>query len=194
MTYIPDIYHRAGLTALHPLRVTARRIFSGDPGPSAQEHGQPSAVSPFTPRGSRRACRGYSCRSHLYHTLFSCPHYRPLGGNVNSFSDIFSYFCIFRGTGVLKSSYHQLTRTHTVLTGRKTPMPPQSPCQYTKYCLRAFHCLNAFLLRQNCLHLTALDFSSDFCFLRRRRADARQGEKGKKRRKDMLSGVCALVN
>ena len=149
MTHIPDIYHRAGLTALHPLGVTVRRIFSGGPGPSAQEHGQPSAVSPFTPRGSRRACRGYSCRSHLYHTLFSCPHYRPLGGNVNSFSDIFSYFCIFCGSDMLKSSYHQLTRTHTVLTGRKTPMLLQSPCQYTKYCLRAFHCLNAFLLRQS---------------------------------------------
>ena len=59
-------------------------------------------------------------------------------------------------------------------------MPPQSPCQYTKYCLRAFHCLNAFLLRQNCLHLTALDFSSDFWFLRRRCVVTHQGEKGKK--------------
>ena len=36
-------------------------------------------------------------------------------------------------------------------------------------------------------------FLCDFCFLRRRRADARQDEKNKKRRKDMLSGVCALV-
>ena len=76
--------------------------------------------------------------------------------------------------------YHQLTRTHTVLTGRKTPMLLQSPWQYTKYCLRTFHCLNAFLLRQNCLHLTVMDFLRDFWFLRRRRADARQGEKDKK--------------
>ena len=37
-------------------------------------------------------------------------------------------------------------------------------------------------------------FSSDFCFLRRRLADASQGEKGKKHRKDTLSGVVALVN
>jgi len=37
-------------------------------------------------------------------------------------------------------------------------------------------------------------FSSDFWFLRRRWADAQQGEKGKKRRKDALSGVFALVN
>ena len=37
-------------------------------------------------------------------------------------------------------------------------------------------------------------FSSDFWLLRRRRAGARQGEKGKKRRKDTLSGVFALVN
>ena len=90
--------------------------------------------------------------------------------------------------------YHQLTRTHTVLTGRKTPMLLQSPWQYTKYCLRTFHCLNAFLLRQNCLHLTVMDFLRDFWLLRRRRADARQGEKDKKHRKDTLSGVCALVN
>ena len=90
--------------------------------------------------------------------------------------------------------YHQLTRPHTVLTGRKTPMLLQSPWQYTKYCLRTFHCLNAFLLRQNCLHLTVMDFLRDFWFLRRRRADARQGEKDKKHRKDALSGVCALAN
>jgi hypothetical protein len=37
-------------------------------------------------------------------------------------------------------------------------------------------------------------FSSDFWCLRRRWADAQQGEKGKKRRKDALSGVFALVN
>ena len=37
-------------------------------------------------------------------------------------------------------------------------------------------------------------FSSDFCFLSRRRADARQGEKGKKRRKDTLAGVFPLAN
>ena len=76
--------------------------------------------------------------------------------------------------------YHQLTRTHTVLTGRKTPMLLQSPCQYTKYCLRAFHCLNAFLLRQNCCAPDSDGFMCDFWFLRRRRADARQGEKDKK--------------
>ena len=34
----------------------------------------------------------------------------------------------------------------------------------------------------------------DFWFLRRRRADARQGEKNKKRRKCTLSGVCVPVN
>ena len=76
--------------------------------------------------------------------------------------------------------YHQVTRTHTVLTGRKTPMPLQSPCQYTKYCLRAFHCLNAFLLRQNCCAPDSDGFLCDFWFLSRRRADARQGEKDKK--------------
>ena len=56
----------------------------------------------------------------------------------------------------------------------------QSPCQYTKYCLRAFHCLNAFLLRQNCCAPDSDGFLCDFWFLSRRRADARQGEKDKK--------------
>ena len=37
-------------------------------------------------------------------------------------------------------------------------------------------------------------FSRDFWFLRCRLAGASQGEKGKKRRKDTLSGVFALVN
>ena len=37
-------------------------------------------------------------------------------------------------------------------------------------------------------------FSSDFWLLRRRLAGASQGEKGKKHRKDALSGVVALVN
>ena len=122
------------------------------------------------------------------------------------FEEVWTFFCPSKPCvslsteGMYKSShnvgklYHQLTRTHTVLTGRKTPMLLQSPWQYTKYCLRTFHCLNAFLLRQNCLHLTVMDFLRDFWFLRRRRADARQGEKDKKHRKDALSGVCALAN
>ena len=70
----------------------------------------------------------------------------------------------------------------------------QSPCQYTKYCLRAFHCLNAFLLRQNCCAPDSDGFLCDFCFLSRRCVVTHQDEKGKKRQKDMLSGVCALVN
>ena len=42
------------------------------------------------------------------------------------------------------------SRGSTVLPGGNTPILPQSPCQYTKYCLRPFHCLDAFPLRQNC--------------------------------------------
>ena len=37
-------------------------------------------------------------------------------------------------------------------------------------------------------------YSSDFCFLSRRRANARQGEKGKKRRRNTPTGVFALIN
>ena len=80
-----------------------------------------------------------------------------------------------------RQHYHQLTRTHTVLTGRKTPMLLQSPWQYTKYCLRAFRCLNAFLLRQNCCAPDSFGFSSDFWLWRRRCVVTHQGEKDKKR-------------
>ena len=80
-----------------------------------------------------------------------------------------------------RQHYHQLTRTHTVLTGRKTPMLLQSPWQYTKYCLRTFHCLNAFLLRQNCCAPDSFGFSSDFWLWRRRCVVTHQGEKDKKR-------------
>ena len=57
-----------------------------------------------------------------------------------------------------------MTRADMVLTGRNTPILPQSPWQYTKYYLRAFHSLNAFLLQQNCLHLTVMDFYVIFVF------------------------------
>ena len=87
--------------------------------------------------------------------------------NITTYSlsvkKFFRYFCRnFRVNFVIP--YHQLTRAHTVLTGRKTPMLLQSPWQYTKYYLQAFHCLNAFLLRQNCLHLTVMDFYVIFGF------------------------------
>ena len=60
--------------------------------------------------------------------------------------------------------YPRLTRTHTVLTGRKTSIRPQRPWEYTKYSLRPFRRLTAFLPRQNCLHLTAMDFRVIFGF------------------------------
>ena len=98
------------------------------------------------------------------------------------------------------------------MTGRNAPILRQTPWQYGKYYLRAFSCLDTFLLRQNCCAPASDVFSSDFWLLRCRRAesaysrrccratflwseaDAQQGEKGKKRRKDTLSGVFALVN
>ena len=48
--------------------------------------------------------------------------------------------------------------------------------------------------RQNCFAPASDGFSNDFWFSSRRRADARQGEKDKKRRKGALAGVFALVN
>ena len=47
---------------------------------------------------------------------------------------------------------------------------------------------------QNCFAPASDGFPRDFWLLSRRRADARQGEKDKKRRKDALAGVFALVN
>ena len=48
--------------------------------------------------------------------------------------------------------------------------------------------------RQNCFAPASDGFPSDFWLLSRRRAGARQGEKGKKRRKGALAGVFAIVN
>ena len=92
------------------------------------------------------------------------------------------------------SAYHRLTRASTVLTGRNAPILRQAPWQYGKYYLRVFSCLDTFLLRPNCFAPVSDGFSSDFWFLRRGLAGASQGEKDKKRRKDTLSGVFALVN
>ena len=75
--------------------------------------------------------------------------------------------------------YHQLTRTHG-FAGQKNAHAASKPLPIHKYCLRAFHCLNAFLLRQNCCAPDSDGFLCDFWFLSRRRADARQGEKDKK--------------
>jgi len=78
--------------------------------------------------------------------------------------------------------------------GQKCPHTASSPLRIRQYSLRVFPCLGTFLLRQNCKAPASDEFTSDFWLLRRRRADARQGEKGKKRRKDTLAGVFALVN
>ena len=75
--------------------------------------------------------------------------------------------------------YPRLTRTHTVLTGRKAPIHPQRPCQYTKYSLRSFRRLAAFLLRQNCFTPDSDGFSSDFWLLRRRCVVTHQDEKAR---------------
>ena len=90
--------------------------------------------------------------------------------------------------------YHRWTRASTVLSGKNAPILRQVPWPYGKYALRAFPCLTEFLLRQNCKAPASDGFSSDFWLLRCRRAGARQGEKDKKRRKDTLSGVLALVH
>ena len=54
------------------------------------------------------------------------------------------------------------------MTGIKTSIHPQRPCQYTKYSPRPFRRLAAFLPRQNCFAPDSDGFSSDFWLLRRR--------------------------
>ena len=73
------------------------------------------------------------------------------------------------------------------------PIRRQAPWPYVKYDLRAFPCLAAFLLRQNCAAPVGDEFSCGFWLLRRRRAGARQAEKDEKRQKDTPTGGCALV-
>ena len=77
--------------------------------------------------------------------------------------------------------------------GRKCAHTSSSPLTIRQYSLRVFSRLNTFPLRQNCFAPDSDIFSSDFYFLRCRRAGARQGEKCKKRRKGVLSGVSALI-
>ena len=77
--------------------------------------------------------------------------------------------------------------------GHKYVHTSLSPLAIRQYALRAFPCLAAFLLRQNCAAPVGDDFLCGFWFLRRRRAGARQAEKDEKRRKDTPTGVCALV-
>ena len=159
-------------------------------------------------------------------TYLSCTFYTPLRGIIYTFGICLyavyecsgggAHNCADRG-GILREvcytvPYHRLTRADTVLTGRNAPILRQTPWQYGKYYLRAFSCLDTFLLRQNCCAPASDVFSSDFWLLRCRRAEsaysrrccratflwseagARQDEKDKKRRKDTLSGVFALVN
>ena len=68
------------------------------------------------------------------------------------------------------------------------------PLAIRQYYLRPFSCLDKNLLRQNCEHLTAMDFRVISGFLWRRCVVTHQDKKGGKRRKDALSGVSALVN
>ena len=67
--------------------------------------------------------------------------------------------------------------------GRKCPHTASKPLRIHKVFSAAFPCLRAFLLRQNCFASDSLGFSRDFCSFGRRRAVARQGEKGQKHRK-----------
>ena len=96
------------------------------------------------------------------------------------------------------------------LAGQKYAPTASSPLTIQKYALRLFSCLAAFLLRKTARHLPAMDFrvilffemqagcvgifppmpSSDVPW---ERDGARQDEKDKKRRKDTLPGVIALV-
>ena len=96
------------------------------------------------------------------------------------------------------------------LAGQKYAPTASSPLTIQKYALRLFSCLAAFLLRKNCKAPASDGFSSDFVFEMQagcvgifppmpssdvplERDGARQDEKDKKRRKDTLSGVIALV-
>ena len=64
--------------------------------------------------------------------------------------------------------------------GQKCAHASSKPLAIQAYALRAFPRLDPFLLRQNCVAPASDVFSSDFCSLKRRRAGARQAEKGQK--------------
>ena len=88
----------------------------------------------------------------------------------------------------------RLTRTHTVLTGRKNAHTSSKTLQIHKVFPAAFSSSGHLSAPAKLLAPDSDGFSSDFWLLRRRCVVTHQDEKGKKRRKDTLSGVCALVN
>ena len=90
--------------------------------------------------------------------------------------------------------YPRLTRTHTVLTGRKNAHTSSKTLQIHKVFSAAFSSSDRFSASSKLLAPDSDGFSSDFWLLRRRCVVTHQDEKGKKRRKDALSGVYALVN
>ena len=101
---------------------------------------------------------------------------------------LLEFFCCY------SNRYHRLTRADTVLTGRNAPVLRQNPWQYGKV-FPAGLSLSGHISAPAKLPAPDSDgCSSDFWLLSSRWADARQDEKGKKRRKDTLSGVRALVN
>ena len=136
-----------------------------------------SNCSDFNFKVTKKAFLKSRSASRSSKTLTKCPPNRQGFGSVGF---LYHESTIPGGFQIRKPPGIAVYVCYTVLTGRKTPMLLQSPCQYTKYCLRAFHCLNAFLLRQNCCAPDSDGFLCDFWFLSRRRADARQGEKDKK--------------
>ena len=103
---------------------------------------------------------------------------------------------MFIGAGTVTNSalVPSINKGRHGFDGQKCPHTASSPLRIRQYSLRVFPCLVTFLLRQNCKAPASDEFTSDFWLLRRRRAGARQDEKGKKRRKDTLAGVFALVN
>ena len=86
------------------------------------------------------------------------------------------------------------TKASTALTGSDTPIQQQDSRGCSKYPPPVFPRPGTLLLRQSCFAPVSDGFSGVFWLLRCRFADAGQGEKGKKRRKDALTVLFALVD
>ena len=124
---------------------------------------------------------------------FHCPT-RPrnlyAAAPVNSFSPARSILCI----GCVLCSVPSIDKGRHGFDGQKCAHTASSPLTIRQV-FSAGLFLSGHISAPAKLPAPGSDiFSSDFWLLRRSWAGAQQGEKGKKRRKDTLSGVFALAN
>ena len=97
-------------------------------------------------------------------------------------------------TSIVKINIPSVDKDTHGFDGQKNVHTSSKTLEIHKVFPAAFSSSDRFSASSKLLAPDSDGFSSDFWLLRRRCVVTHQDEKGKKRRKDTLSGVCALVN